>query len=132
MRPPKFTGGNWSQLHELAIRPPYFSRFNEAAEIHRRKLQEGAREDRHVSASLRRFNEAAEIHRRKQIATAERGLRARCRTGFNEAAEIHRRKHGRLMMLTHVEDLRFNEAAEIHRRKRSVRGSRPRRGSELQ
>ena len=111
MRPPEFTGGNFSAPRAALAHTP---RFNEAAGIHRRKLSPGNR----------RANRAQAASMRPPEFTGGNGARVLCAdgvpvdasmrppeftggnevegelptsdsSGFNEAAGIHRRKHDR-------------------------------------
>ena len=109
MRPPEFTGGNSTLATTLNRLGP--CGFNEAAGIHRRKLETLKNDKKSLQdASMRPpeftggnlqavlavhavvpcFNEAAGIHRRKPTACSARSTATTW--SFNEAAGIHRRK----------------------------------------
>ena len=89
MRPPEFTGGN---CRPCSTSLACTAGFNEAAGIHRRKLQTAAGV---FGDQVQRFNEAAGIHRRKpagELGRVVRGNRASMRppefTGGNEIAAL--------------------------------------------
>ena len=112
MRPPEFTGGN---PRAARSRGRCDSCFNEAAGIHRRKLDALSYFIEPIRIG---FNEAAGIHRRKQVQPANGGV-AQVK-GFNEAAGIHRRKLDTVVNVPFTLLHCFNEAAGIHRRKRGA------------
>ena len=118
MRPPEFTGGNAVDSERRSVIAVVQARFNEAAGIHRRKLEAAVHALRLWSmvadASMRPPEFTGGNPRRSHVSS-----RYNIPASFNEAAGIHRRKHGRD---EHYCDRptrwpSFNEAAGIHRRK---------------